>query len=414
MTGELGGALRRGLAVAVLVQTLGTGMAPGLAGIQAPAGASEAVQVVIDGRAVSLPLSRHRAYPVVDASGLAAVWEDIRWSGIFLQARLLGEEVTFEAGSPYFRHGTRTYQLANPPYDQGGVFWLPAGFITGWLADRTSRVVVAPPASSPSTPGGEPPPASGEGPPGDEPLPARVDPTVPWRVIIDPGHGGRDPGTLGSGRYEKDIVLAIGRRLYEELRGREMIEPHLTRDTDVYVEHDLRSQFAVDRGGDLFVSIHANAAADERARGFETIFLGPARSEEAREVALRENRGPDVDDAASSASDIQFILTGQDRTENLSESRLLAGFIQNSIRAAMDGRSPDRGVKQGPWWVLLGALARMPSVIVEVGFLSNGAEARYLHGAEGQGAVARAIADAIVAYREDVLRRYAAAPEVPC
>ena len=419
MTGDVGGTLRRGLAVAVLAQAVCAGIGPGIAGIQAPPDAAEAMQAEIDGRAVSLAVSRHRTYPVVDASGLAAVWEDVRWSGVFLQAGLLGEEVAFEAGSPYFRHGPRTYQLANPPYEQDGVFWLPAAFVTEWLAARTSRVVVASPESSPSTPGGEPSPASGEDPsddepPVDEPLPARVDPTVPWRVIIDPGHGGRDPGTLGSGRYEKDIVLAIGRRLYEELQVREMLEPHLTRDTDVYLEHDLRSQFAVDRGGDLFVSIHANAAADERARGFETIFLGPARSEEAREVALRENRGPEVDDAASSASDIQFILTGLDRTEHLDESRRFAGFVQNSIRAAMGGRSPDRGVKQGPWWVLLGALARMPSVIVEVGFLSNGAEAQYLNGAEGQGAVARAIADAIVAYREDVLRRYAPAPEVPC
>lgn len=393
----------------MLAQAVGAGIVPGLAGIQAPPEAAEAVRAEIDGRAVRLPLSRHRAYPVVDQSGLAAVWEDVRWSGVFLQARLLGEDIAFEAGSPYFRHGTGIYQLANPPYERDGVFWLPAGFITGWLADRTSRVVVAAPESSLPTPDREPPSMADT-----EPLPARVDPTVPWRVIIDPGHGGRDPGTLGSGRYEKDIVLAIGRRLYEELRALEMIEPHLTRDTDVYLEHDLRSQFAVDRGGDLFVSIHANAAADERARGFETIFLGPARSEEAREVALRENRGPEVDGAPSSASDIQFILTGLDRTEHLAESRLFAGFVQNSIRAAMDGRSPDRGVKQGPWWVLLGALARMPSVIVEVGFLSNGAEARYLNGAEGQGAVARAIVDAIVAYREDVLRRYAPAPEVPC
>ena len=419
MTGDAGSARWRGLAVAVLAQAVGAGIFPGLAGIQLPPEAAEAVHAEIDGRAVSLPVSRHRAYPVVDASGLAPVWLDLRWSGVFLQARLLGEDIAFEAGSPYFRHGTRTYQLPNPPYEEDGVFWLPAGFITGWLADRTSRVVVASPASSPSMPDDEPASAPGNEPPDDEPadddpLPARVDPTVPWRVIIDPGHGGRDPGTLGSGRYEKDIVLAIGRRLHEELRAREMIEPHLTRDTDVYLEHDLRSQFAVDRGGDLFVSIHANAAADERARGFETIFLGPARSEEAREVALRENRGPEVDGAASPPSDIQFILTGQERTENLDESRRFAGFVQNSIRAAMEGRSPDRGVKQGPWWVLLGALARMPSVIVEVGFLSNGAEARFLNGAEGQGAVARAIADAIVAYREDVFRRYAPAPEGPC
>lgn len=376
------------------------------AAAQAPA---ETVEAEVAGRTVSLAVARHRAYPAVAAEELAraleSVLEDVTRNGIFLRARLRGEAVAFEAESPFFRHGDRTVQLANPPYEEGSAFWLPAEFVTRWVSEASPPVTEG--STDSRAPGSFPEPAA-------DPLPARVDPTVPWRVIIDPGHGGRDPGTLGGVSYEKDIVLAIATRLREELEGREMFEPHLTRDTDIYVDLDVRSQFAVDRTGDLFVSIHANAAEDERARGFETIFLGQARSEEAREVALRENRGPEVDDAAGSPSDVQFILAGLDRTENLAESRLFAGFVQNSIRTARRGRSPDRGVIQGPWWVLLGALVRMPSVIVEVGFLSNDEEERYLSDAAGQGAIARAIADAIVAYREDVLRRYAPAPEAGC
>ena len=351
----------------------------------------DVVEAEVGGRRATLEVSRHQAFSAVNASDLNAVWSEMTRRGVFLRARLLGDELAFEAGSPFFRHGSRTFQLANAPYEWGGAFWIPAGFVTDWLSDRGSAVSVVE----------ETPEVT------DEPLPARVDPATPWRVIIDAGHGGRDPGTSGARTREKDVVLAIARRLHDELRGQEMIEVYLTRDTDVYIEHDLRSQFAVDRAGDLFVSIHANWAPDSRARGFETIFLGPARSEEAREVALRENRGPSVDDAVGSPSDIQFILTGLDRTENLAESRLFAGFVQNSIREERSGSSPDRGVKQGPWWVLLGALARMPSVIVEVGFLSNANEERYLSSSDGQRAVARAIADAIVAYRSDVLRRYA-------
>ena len=362
----------------------------------------ETVQAEVSGRTVTVAVARHRAYPAVEAADLAlaleSVLEDVTRNGVFLRARLRGEAIAFEAESPFFRHGGRAVQLANPPYEEGGAFWLPAEFVTRWVSEGPPPVAAVPPSS--------PPPV--------DPLPARVDPTAPWRVIIDPGHGGRDPGTLGSASYEKDIVLAIAKQLYGELEGREMLEPHLTRETDVYVDLDARSQFAVDRAGDLFVSIHANAAADERARGFETIFLGQARSEEAREVALRENRGPEVDDAPGSPSDVQFILAGMDRTENLAESRLFAGFVQNSIRSVRRGGAPDRGVIQGPWWVLLGALVRMPSVIVEVGFLSNDEEERYLNGTEGQGAIARAIADAIVAYREDVLRRYAPAPGPGC
>ena len=394
------GAVRRRMAGAaiVVVQSALAGTLAGAAA-QAPPGTVEAA---VGGRVVSLAVARHRAYPAVDAEELAlaleTVLEDVAWNGVFLRARLRDEEIAFEAESPFFRHGARTVQLANPPYAEAGAFWLPAEFVTRWVSEGPPPGAADPGESA----GDASSPASST-----DPLPARVDPSVPWRVIIDPGHGGRDPGTLGTVSHEKDVVLAIARRLHEELQGREMIEPHLTRDTDVYVEHDERSRFAVDRAGDLFVSIHANAAEDERARGFETIFLGPARSEEARGVALRENRGPEVDAAARSPSDIQFILAGMDRTENLSESRLFAGFVQNSIRAARRGEARDRGVIQGPWWVLLGALVRMPSVIVEVGFLSNEEEERYLNDAEGQGVIARAIADAIVAYREDVLRRYA-------
>ena len=400
------GARRRwNAAAAVVVPQLAFSGIPAEAAAQTP---PATVEAEVAGRTVRLAVARHRAYAAVDATELALALEDVladvTREGVFLRARLHGEELAFEAESPFFRHGDRTVQLANPPYARDNAFWLPAEFVTRWVSEAPPPEPAASgePAASASPSSSAPPP---------DPLPARVDPTVPWRVVIDPGHGGRDPGTLGSVSLEKDVVLAIARRLYDELQGREMVEPHLTRDADVYVEHDLRSQFAVDRAGDLFVSIHANAAEDERARGFETIFLGQARSEEAREVALRENRGPEVDDAAGSPSDIQFILAGQDRNENLAESRLFAGFVQNSIRAVRRGASPDRGVIQGPWWVLLGALVRMPSVIVEVGFLSNEEEERYLNDAAGQGAIARAIADAIVAYREDVLRRYAPEPE---
>ncbi|MDE2664431.1 MAG: N-acetylmuramoyl-L-alanine amidase [Gemmatimonadota bacterium] len=401
---------RIAVATVVVAQTVLCGI-PVRIDAQAP---PDTVQAEVSGRTVSFPVARHRAYPVVAAADLALALETaldgVTRNGVFLRARFHGEEVAFEAESPFFRHGGRAVQLANPPYEEGGAFWLPAEFVTRWVSEGPPPVAAAAegspvPASTPASPSSPPPP---------DPLPARVDPTAPWRVIIDPGHGGRDPGTLGSGSYEKDVVLAIARRLYDELDGREMFEPHMTRTTDVYVDLDERSQFAVDRAGDLFVSIHANAAGDERARGFETIFLGQARSEEAREVALRENRGPEVDDAAGSPSDVQFILAGIDRTENLAESRLFAGFVQNSIRRVRRGGSPDRGVIQGPWWVLLGALVRMPSVIVEVGFLSNDEEERYLNGVEGQEAIARAIADAVVAYRADLLRRYAPAPESGC
>lgn len=362
--------------------------------VPADAGAQarpDRVEAEVGGRRAALRVAHHRAYPAVNGRELAsAVFDAGTVSGSFLRARLGSAELVFEAGSPFFVYDERPFQLANEPYLWGGSFWVPVEFVTDWLP---AAVGGARPAVTEIAAG---------------PTPGRVDPNVPWQVVIDPGHGGRDPGTVGRSSREKDIVLAIGRALRSELERTAMIEPSMTRESDIYVAHDDRSAFAVRRGGDLFVSIHANSVPSARsARGFETFFLGPARSEEAREVALRENRTPDVGDAGSgSVDDRMFILTGLDRTENLAESRRFAGFIQNELRATRGPNVPDRGVKQGPWWVLLGALARMPSVIIEVGFVSHGGEEAYLSSSEGQREIARAIARAIAAYRNDVLARF--------
>ena len=361
----------------------------GLAG-QAP----DRVEAEVGGRKAALRVATHHGFPAVNGDELASgVLEGGSRSGGYFRARIRARDLVLEAGSPFFRYGDRSYQLANPPYIWGGSFWIPSQFVTDWMPAHTGAAPVVTTVEAARA--------------------RRVDPDQSWRVVIDPGHGGRDPGTIGQRSREKDIVLAISIALRDELRKADRIEPFLTRDTDIYIPHDERSAFAVERDGDLFVSIHANSVPGARsARGFETYFLGPARSEEAREVALRENRTPEVDGATpGSIDDRLFILTGLDRTENLSESRRFAGFVQNSLREARGSGVPDRGVKQGPWWVLLGALARMPSVIIEVGFVSNRSEEGYLSSAEGQREVARAIADAIQDYRADVLRRFGAADE---
>lgn len=348
------------------------------------------VEAEVGGRRAALPVSAHQAFPVVNGGELVSVLDAGTVTGPLLRGRIGSKELVLEAGSPFFQYGDQSFQLANPPYLWGGTFWIPVEFVTVWLpahAGQTRAVAAVI----------------------EEETARRVDPNQPWHVVIDPGHGGRDPGTSGERAREKDVVLAISRALRDELQTVDKIEASLTRDRDIYVPHDERSAFAVDRGGDLFVSIHANSVPSaSSASGFETYFLGPARSEEAREVALRENRTPEVGDAAAgSVDDRRFILTGLDRTENISESRRFAGFVQNALREARGPRVPDRGVKQGPWWVLLGALARMPSVIIEVGFVSNPREEAYLASGEGQQELADAIARAIVSYREDVIRRFA-------
>ena len=378
-------AFRAGTSAALALLAFGAAAGP------ATAQSAAVVEADVGGRRATLRVSRHDQYPAVNGRELAGSFmEAASFSGPFLRARLGPEEVVLEAGSPFFMYGDRSYQLANPPYRWGGAFWVPAEFVTAWLPTHV--------------------PGAGRGltTAAADPAPRRIDPGRPWHVVIDPGHGGRDPGTSGQRSREKDVVLAIGRALRDELRGTDGVEPFMTRDSDVYVRHDDRSAYAVRNDGDLFVSIHANSVPSARsARGFETYFLGPARSEEAREVALRENRTPDVGDPdARSIDDRMFILTGLDRTEHLDESRRFAGFVQNALRTARGSGVPDRGVKQGPWWVLLGALARMPSVIIEVGFVSNEREEAYLASAEGQRELARAIARAILDYRRDVFERF--------
>ncbi|MGH7541952.1 MAG: N-acetylmuramoyl-L-alanine amidase family protein, partial [Gemmatimonadota bacterium] len=238
------------------------------------------------------------------------------------------------------------------------------------------------------------------------PTPARADPDRPWRVVIDAGHGGRDPGTVGRRSREKDIALSIATELARRLEAVPGFVPVLTRDGDEFVRVRDRPRFAVEREGDLFLSIHANSAPSRSAYGYETYFLGLARTEEARQVAMRENAAMELEEGHDPAAtdDLQFILAGLDRNENLLESRRFAGYVQNGLRQAR-GRDGDRGVKQGPYWVLLGALTEMPSILVEVGFVSNAQEERVLRSRDGQTRIARALAEAIEGYRADLVRR---------
>jgi N-acetylmuramoyl-L-alanine amidase len=371
------------LAVLLLAVPVGQGVG------QSPA--SGTLRAELNGRSVDVRVARHRAYPAFNAIELArGLLSEGTIGGQSMRARLGGRDLVFEAGSPFFRLGEATYQLANTPYEWGGAFWIPADFLTEWWPGAVGSG--DPLAAAGATAGAEIP---------ITPRPRR-DPSRPMRVIIDPGHGGKDPGTLSQGVREKNIVLGIGRALARILEARGGFEPVLTRDTDVFIPIEERSRIAVRRQGELFVSIHVNSVPGGAgsARGFETYFLGLERSEEAREVALRENSVIQFENGGSSGitDDLQFILTGLDRNENIVESRRFAGCVQNTMRRVYASRR-DRGVKQGKFWVLLGALSEMPSVIVEVGFVTNTAERRLMASSAGQGEIAATLAEAIADYK---------------
>lgn len=300
-----------------------------------------------------------------------------------------GEAVELRPGSPFVRIGDRLVQLSNVPVLRSGRLYVPTEllgrpeFAPG---ERTS-------AATPGTSSDLAPVVEGESSrrPG------------PWRVILDPGHGGRHPGTISprTGVQEKDLTLAISRMVFDELEGVEGIDPWMTRTSDEYIDVHERPVLAVNRDGDMFVSIHIDAQEKgTSAKGFTTYYLGASRTEEGRRRAMRENTVPGA--AASSGPNIdqlEFILAGLDQGTHLDESRRFGGLVQNELRKVVD--SSDRGVRPGPYWVLMRATSNMPTVLVELGFITNSSEERRLRDVKHQRAMARAIATAIRSYLDE-------------
>lgn len=214
-------------------------------------------------------------------------------------------------------------------------------------------------------------------------------------VVLDAGHGGRDPGRAGpDGVLEKDLTLQLVRRLAGELRDRGY-EVHLTRRADTLIALADRPRFANDwkrgRAQTVFVSIHANAGV-KQATGFETYFLSDARTADERRVAEMENAAGDYEDKpAHAAPAVEQILNGLRNDYYVRASDDLAELIQR--RLALVSPGPNRGVKQAGFRVLIGAI--MPAVLVETGFITNRKEERWLASDRGQTRLVAALANAL-------------------
>ena len=196
------------------------------------------------------------------------------------------------------------------------------------------------------------------------------------RIVIDPGHGGHDTGTIGpTGLMEKDLCLDVAQRLGRLIeRSLPSAEIVYTRQDDRYVGLEQRTAIANDARADLFISIHANSSDDVRVSGIETYYLNFNASAQAMEVAARENAT-----AQSSVHDLQDLVTKIARNEKVEESRDLAADIQESLASSMQiGKRPERnrGVRKAPFAVLVGA--DMPSVLAEIAFMSNPADEQWL------------------------------------
>ncbi len=278
-------------------------------------------------------------------------------------------------------------------------------------ADTTPR----PPTPAPTAAAAEvsadpqPQPVSADlNPPRDIELPLPAEPTSDGRfplsrqlglearrVIIDPGHGGHDPGAMTrDGLREKDLVLDISRRVAKFLEAEDSYEVILTRNTDVFIPLEERTAIANSRGADLFVSIHANSSRNRRARGLETYYLNLATSPEAERTAARENAV-----STRRMTELQDLLSRIMNNSKIAESREFAHHVHGSmVKRAVesDSHSRDLGVKTAPFYVLLGA--NMPSVLLEVSFLSNPDDAKLLSSGDFRHKIAQSIVDGIKSY----------------
>jgi N-acetylmuramoyl-L-alanine amidase len=220
------------------------------------------------------------------------------------------------------------------------------------------------------------------------------------RIVIDAGHGGHDPGTIGrGGLQEKDLVLDVAVRLERMVRTELGTEVVMTRSTDVFVPLEERTAIANSKGADLFLSIHANASRNPSARGIETYFLNFAQDPHAESVAARENAI-----SAATLKDLQGLVKAITLNSKIDESRDFATSVQEAMVSHQRSHHPvqDRGVHTAPFYVLIGA--NMPSVLAEVAFVSNPEDEKKLKSPEFREIIAKSLLRGVSDYLEALNR----------
>jgi N-acetylmuramoyl-L-alanine amidase len=263
----------------------------------------------------------------------------------------------------------------------------------------TPRAAIAGPVASPTAPASAAPVPS-------EPLPngrggfslSRQLGLGVARIVIDPGHGGHDPGAMNDGLSEAELVLDVAQRLEKLLAKQPGVEVVMTRRSNVFVPLEERTAIANREGADLFLSIHANASEDDRARGIETYFLNFAPNPAAEAIAARENAA-----SAGTMRQLPDIVKAIALNNKLDESRDFASLVQSAMLDRLkraNKRVKDLGVKQAPFMVLIGAT--MPSILAEVSFLTNNQEATLLRGGTYRQQIAEALFTGVMRYQRSL------------
>lgn len=397
-----------------------------------------------------------RGFAALPVSALVSLGAQVAYRGDDVVVRLGGRELRFRPGAAAFTADGAARTLASPVYEEDGVVYLPAQFFREHLGEaagallsvdgarRVIRVAAGAPAAAVEA--GAPPrrgtvaalagetvvgrveevyrPAPARTPPAPAPSEAEEDaeeeeegdpasagdalgtmvaaaseqdgPPRKRLVVVDAGHGGRDPGARGPGGVrEKDVALSVARRLAALLREDPSLEVRMTRDRDTLIALRDRTRMAnawKDEGQPaLFISIHCNANPSRGEKGFETYFLSEARTADARRVEQFENSVVQFEERTSSNDPLSFILTDLRQNQYLRESSDWAQMIQDALEDVHPG--PDRGVKQADFAVLRGAF--MPAVLVEIGFVSNPREEQVLASRTQQQAIAEQLARSV-------------------
>ncbi len=224
-----------------------------------------------------------------------------------------------------------------------------------------------------------------------------------YTVVIDAGHGGRDPGALGARVQEKTLNLDVSKQLAELIKHNYPdVKVLLTRSTDVFLTLQERADFVNKNHADLFICIHTNAAENKKTCGAETFVLGINKLESNLDVAMRENAVMTLEDDYQTKyqgfdpnSVESYIMFEFMQDQYIDKSLQFASLVQNEFTGTL--KRSDRGVRQAAFWVL--HKSACPSVLIEMGFISNAAEEKYLASADGKKAIAKAIYDAFVNYK---------------
>jgi N-acetylmuramoyl-L-alanine amidase len=233
---------------------------------------------------------------------------------------------------------------------------------------------------------------------------AQVDNTI-RKVVIDPGHGGKDPGALGKHSREKDITLSVALKTGDYISTNcQNIEVSYTRQTDEFVELHRRAEIANESGADLFISIHCNSNKSPQPYGIETYVMGLHKSQDNLDVAKTENAAIYYEEDYATLyegfnpnSDEDYIILNMFQNANIDQSISLSSKVQSYFKNGLNRH--DRGVKQAGFWVLY--KTTMPGILIELGFLSNAEEEKFLLSQEGQDQMAQAIYMAFAEFKKE-------------